>query len=172
MIDDGGVKEIAHLSDSLEVMIQQRCDEALMALDLIERGRQNDGLPDEFASERRVEREVERERREVLCCDLEAEDFSFVGEREDDRVRYRRDVRFRGHDQLEGGPGLEVVIRVGGSVEFDCWDRIAVEGGGAGEGVTEGELDEAAFVEASREGREKVMDQQGDETSIKRRRAH
>ena len=77
-------------------------------------------------------------------------------------MRYRGDVRFRGHDQFEGRPGLEVVIRVGGAVEFDCWDGGAVEGGGAREGVAEGELDEAAFVEAGRKSEE--GDQNRDET--------
>ena len=123
-----------------------------MTLDLIERRGKHDSLPNELASKRRVKRKVQRERRKVFCCDLEGEDFSFICEREDDGVRDRGNVRFRGHDQFEGGPGLEVVGRgVSGAVEFDCWDGGAVKGGGAGEGVAEGELDEAAFVEAARE---------------------
>lgn len=138
----------SHLSNRFEVVIQQRRDEALMALDVVKRARQHDRLPDELASERRVEREVERERWQVLRRNLEAEDLSLVGERKNDRVGYRRHIRLGGHDELERRPRLEVAAGVRGAVKLDCGNGRAVEGGRAGKGVTEGELDEAAFVEA------------------------
>jgi hypothetical protein len=91
-----------NVSDHLEVRVDYRNDVRTLCLEVGKGRRVCDCFADHLGSESWEEIEFEGEVGERV--DLEREDFSFVGEREDDRVRDRRarGVGFGGHNELEG----------------------------------------------------------------------
>jgi hypothetical protein len=143
-------KRQTDLADRFKLVVEQRGDEGLMGVDVVERREEDDGLADDLAAKGWVDGKVDRKLRQVLGRDLEVKRLALVDEREDDAVRHRRDVGLRRHDEFDRRPVVLVDALLGRAVQLDGRDGGSTGRDLARERPAERELDEASLVKAAR----------------------